>query len=72
MVTSNSRGHKTYYDGEHWRFSDNDQIDDGQRACKRCGHMPTDDGNDACLGHVDGVKSACCGHGIVKPYEVKG
>jgi hypothetical protein len=32
--------------------------------------MPTEDGCDACLGHMEGVKSACCGHGVEKPYII--
>jgi len=23
---------------------------------------------DACLGHIDGATSACCGHGVKQPY----
>lgn len=41
------------------------------RPCKRCGRMPTKEGYDACLGYIKGAKSACCGHGIEKPYILK-
>ena len=30
--------------------------------------MPTKEGYDACLGHVKGAKSACCGHGVEESY----
>lgn len=70
MITSNSRGHEIYYDGVNWRYTDNNEIDNDTRPCKRCGCMPTEKGYDACLGHVEGAKSACCGHGIKEPYIV--
>ena len=34
--------------------------------------MPTKEGYDACLGHIDGAKSACCGHGVEEPYVLYG
>ena len=36
--------------------------------CKKCGHIPTVDGHDGCLGTLPGVKYACCGHGIQDSY----
>lgn len=71
MVKGYSRGHEIYYDGKDWRYVDDNQICDDSRPCKRCGRMPTAEGYDACLGHIDGVKSACCGHGVEEPYFVK-
>jgi hypothetical protein len=44
---------------------------DGNRECKRCGCKPTDEGYDACIGFMHGVKSACCGHGVVDPILIK-
>jgi hypothetical protein len=32
---------------------------------------PTKEGYDNCLGHIEGVASACCGHGVEIPYIVK-
>ena len=71
MATAYSRGHKIYYDGTDWRFVDTNEIDDHKRPCKRCGRVPTSEGYDACLGHIEGVTSACCGHGVIEPYIVK-
>ena len=71
MVTSYSRGHKTYLDGMDWRFTDNNEIDNNSRECKRCGCSPNEYGYDACLGRVDGATSACCGHGVEEGYTVK-
>ena len=70
MVKSYSRGWEIYYDGENWRYVDNNEIDNDSRPCKRCGRAPTKDGYDACLGYIDGAHSACCGHGAEEPYVV--
>jgi len=36
--------------------------------CPRCGKARTPEGYDACIGHVPGAASVCCGHGLVPPY----
>lgn len=33
------------------------------RGCGHCGKKDTPEGHDACLGTIDGVMNACCGHG---------
>lgn len=71
VTKSYSRGWEIYYDGKDWRYSDNHQIVDDSRPCKRCGRMPTKEGYDACLGHIDGAKSACCGHGVEEAFVMK-
>ena len=73
MITSYSRGWEIYYDvdKEVWRYSDNDQIHDDSRPCKRCGRIPTKEGHDACLGHIEGAIAACCGHGVEESYVIK-
>ena len=63
MVTSDSRGHKIYYNGSEWLYCDNDKPLEEMRPCARCGKKPTAEGYDACLGYIEGVESACCGHG---------
>lgn len=68
METSYSRGWKIYYDGENWRYCDNDKVVDNSRPCAKCGKPPTPEGYDACLGHIEGAISACCGHGVFEPY----
>lgn len=71
MTTSHYRGHRIYYDGEEWRYCDNSKtIKEEERPCARCNRKPTKEGYDACLGHIEGATSACCGHGAVKPYVV--
>lgn len=71
MITAYSRGHKIYFDGAFWRYIDNGEIEDDSRPCVLCGKMPSVEGYDPCLGYLLGVKSACCGHGIEKPYQIK-
>lgn len=71
MVKTNLRGWEIYYDGEQWRYTDNNELIDEMRPCKRCGKAPTKEGYDACLGHIEGVKSACCGHGVSDPIMIK-
>lgn len=70
MATSYSRGNEIYYDYDtgNWRYSDNNEIVNDNRPCKKCGCKPTKEGYDACLGHIDGALHACCGHGADKGY----
>lgn len=71
MATTYWRGHKCYFDGEVWRYIDNDKKFDEQRPCKKCGKSPTEEGYDACVGHVHEALSVCCGHGVRNSYIVK-
>lgn len=66
MATSHERGWPTRFDAESgvWRYVDTGEVADGKRSCIRCGRAPLVTGEDACLGHVDGATSACCGHGV--------
>ena len=72
MATSYNRGHLVYYDWntENWRYSDNNEIVNNDRPCKKCGHGPTIEGYDACLGYIEDALHACCGHGVEKGYIV--
>jgi len=71
MIKAFSRGHEIIFVNGKWLFSDTRLEDDGSRPCKRCGKEPTDEGHDACLGRIEGMSSACCGHGSEKPYFVE-
>jgi len=64
---SHDRGWPIYRVGNWWRYEDTDETVTHKRPCKRCGEPPTPEGHDACLGHVPGAISACCGHGVVEP-----
>lgn len=54
-----------------WRYFDNDEPTsyyDKPRTCLFCSKEPLWceiclDWHDGCLGHIEGVKNACCGHG---------
>ena len=37
--------------------------DNKNKQCQRCKLMLPESGPDPCLGHLPGVKFACCGHG---------
>ncbi|OPY25015.1 MAG: hypothetical protein A4E26_00052 [Methanobacterium sp. PtaU1.Bin097] len=62
------RGHPIYYDGQVWRYEDDNTIADYERPCIKCKHLPTKEGYDYCLGYIEGAKHACCGHGVENAY----
>lgn len=63
------RGHRIVFDGAIWRYEDGAPTDH-ERPCPQCGHTAERDGPDPCLGWIDGLRSACCGHGVHGPYQV--
>lgn len=69
-VTGHMRGHLCYFNqsNQQWHYMDNDKPFDDSRPCPQCKCMPTPDGYDACLGHLEGAKSVCCGHGVEDGY----
>ena len=78
MLTSQNRGHKIYSsNGIDWFYSsDGSNLKDHtgkiiERACTRCGKMPTKEGYDACIGYKEGYSSLCCGHGVSEKIEMK-
>lgn len=59
------RGHKIITtDGHTWKYADTGEECDDSRPCKRCGRYPTEKGHDACVCDMEGVRNACCGHGV--------
>jgi len=66
---SSLRGHKIYWDGKEFRYSDNHTATAGDRQSRDCGScaLPNrKDEHDACIGELPGdVINACCGHGEV-------
>lgn len=64
------KGYPIHYDKEkeEWLYDDDNSPANIERPCKRCGHMSLPDGEDYCLGHIPGVKAACCGHGAEPGY----
>ena len=67
---SHERGHPIEFRDGKWVYSDTGEEADGKRECIRCGRKPLPDGEDMCLGHLDGVTDACCGHGVEEEYIV--
>lgn len=58
------RGNDAVWDPREriWRWADTGTPVDDARPCWFCARRPIG-GKDACLAHLDGVTSACCGHG---------
>ena len=67
VASSYSRGHKLIFKNK-WIFEDGEEI--YERPCVRCGNLPIE-GYDSCLGFIEGVKSACCGHGVEEGFIKK-
>lgn len=60
-------------ENEVWEYEDGTEVDkDPNRVCPRCHRPPTPEGYDACLGHIPGCTSACCGHGQHEPIFIFG
>lgn len=69
-VKSYDRGYRTKLIDGIWYYIDTGLPVDEVRECVRCGKIPTPEGYDACLGYIEGVTSACCGHGVSEPINV--
>lgn len=64
----NLRGHPIYWDGEQYRYEDDNTptvTGHKERDCDKCRLPNRKDGHDACLGELPSVMNACCGHGDV-------
>ena len=72
MITAYNRGHLIKYVNEAWVYVDTETSIDIDKPCTRCGRVATIEGYDACLGHIQGATSACCGHGKEDCYVVMG
>jgi len=57
-------------EGDIWVYSDTKVAvsQDPNRDCGFCGLSNNEEGHDACLGTLPGVKNACCGHGSGHAY----
>ena len=66
------RGHSIVWENEQWLYEDTKGPITEERACLKCGELPTSEGHDACLGRIEGVTSACCGHGKEPAYSMPG
>lgn len=75
MTYSKSRGNDIYFDDSGtWRYVEDNSIcysNLKDKSCGNCGKHSTEEGHDACLGALIGVKNACCGHGDVEECYVQ-
>lgn len=69
--TSAWRGHKIELKKGAWYYSDTKQPCSDRRECGFCGKYDTLEGHDGCLGTLDGVINACCGHGLTRDAYVQ-
>lgn len=65
--TSNN-GNKTYVKNKSRFYEDGKSVDIGHKPCVACGKHPNSDGTDACIGRLENVMNACCGHGVSEGY----
>lgn len=65
MVEANYKGRVITYNGKSWVYSNGDEISELDK-CERCGKPSTSEGYDNCLGKLEVVKNACCGHGFIE------
>lgn len=69
MTKSYLRGHEITCREGVWYYSDTNTPTEGNdKACGYCRRASTVEGHDACLGTLEGVMNACCGHGVDKAY----
>lgn len=64
------RGWSIVYIDKQWIYADTNEPISQERQCRRCNRKPTPEGHDACLGVINSVKSACCGHGIEQSWQI--
>lgn len=65
-ATAKWRGHRIVFEGGVWVYVDSKKpvSNDPARRCGFCKKENRKDDHDACLGVLDGVMNACCGHGV--------
>jgi hypothetical protein len=64
MTRSEYRGNEIFEDKGVWRYiTTGSRVAVKELPCARCKCERTLEGHDACLGILEGVVNACCGHG---------
>lgn len=67
-MTEHLRGHPIEWNGTEYVFSDTKESTIQtwkNRPCGYCGRHNTPEGHDGCLGTLQEVMNACCGHGSI-------
>ncbi len=68
---STLRGHKIELHDAVWIYPDTKEHCSVRRECGFCDRVDTSEGHDGCLGTLDGVMNACCGHGVTRDAYVQ-
>lgn len=74
MSESYLRGYKIEMLNGEWVFSDTKESTVKtwrKRPCGHCGEYNTPEGHDGCLGTLQGIMNACCGHGQINDAYVQ-
>lgn len=73
-IKSHWRGHNIEFLKDEWVYSDTKELvsdTHNDRACSYCDLPATKEGHDGCLGTLEDVRNACCGHGVTKEVYVQ-
>ena len=72
MSSGKLRGHKMNFVGSEWLYEDTGEpVTGNERGCGHCGKGNTEEGHDGCIGTLDNVMNACCGHGVTDEAYVQ-
>jgi len=74
MVTARHRGNDIEFANNTWIYSDTKEPVPNNykdRPCGYCGKAFTKEGHDCCLGTLQGLMNACCGHGKTEEAYVQ-
>lgn len=73
MSSSKWRGNLMEEENDVYLYSDTKQkvSENKNRSCGHCGKPNTKEGHDGCIGTLEGVMNACCGHGVIEEAFVQ-
>lgn len=74
MVKSKNRGNDIEFINDMWIYSDTKESVANNymhKTCGYCGRTYTEEGHDGCLGTLQGLMNACCGHGNIEEAYVQ-
>jgi hypothetical protein len=74
MIKSKDRGNDIEFINNAWVYSDTKEtvaVNYKNRPCGNCGKNYTEEGHDGCLGTLQGLMNACCGHGNIDETYVQ-
>lgn len=72
-VKSKRHGHPLELKPRGWVYSDTKEpiSQSTPRTCGHCRRAPTKEDHDGCLGTLQGLMNACCGHGVTSAAYVQ-